>query len=643
MLGSTGPQYIQWMATLRSRIAGRDRELFVARTDELAYFESVLSGEVAARVVHVSGIGGIGKSALLREVARRAQERGFETVWIDGRDLSPFPVDVDAALRSITEASPALVVFDSYELIASLDSHLRDNVIPELPESTVVVFASRQQPSRGWYEQGWDTIVHSIELGGLAPGDADQLVRGHGADPGDVGEIVRRSLGSPLALVVGAETGPTGSLADIADRLLGDEVEPAHYRVLSVAAIARVTTPELLDEVLRDTDPYDSYKWLAARTFSEPLAAGVTLHALVADAVRERIRANDPGGEAALRRAIADHLHRRAIAGHIGLSLELQHLVVDRVVRWGYGSDIGNRYRIDVARPGDTATIGAVFEAIGFTPWWSVSRRFFDHHPEVTGVARNREGGVGGYFVAVAPGTAPAMADEDPLLGPWLDHARNVLGTNSAVLWREAVDITGEMGEITSLLGAGGLVASGVANPRYLYLPIAPEVPAARVFVERLGGQHLSQLDVHADGFDLQCYLVDFGPNGLIGFQRDWIYRETGAVPPVDVPDIDPSRLVRLLREPGDLSHGPSWLGATPSDRLSNLRARVLAALDVFGPHRDDQIAKAIVEAAYLGNAAPHETIARQLHLSRSAYFRRLQAATVRVGEQVLASARRQS
>src|SRR6478752_5268586 len=155
------------MATLGSRVAGRDRDLFVARTGELAFFDSVLDGDSPARIVHVGGIAGIGKSALLREVARRARERGFDTVWIDGRDLPPFPTEVEAALRAVTETSPALVVFDSYELISSLDSHLRDTVVPELPDTTVVVFASRQPPSRGWFDHGWNSVVHTIELHGL--------------------------------------------------------------------------------------------------------------------------------------------------------------------------------------------------------------------------------------------------------------------------------------------------------------------------------------------------------------------------------------------------------------------------------------------------------------------------------------------
>ena len=223
------------------------------------------------------------------------------------------------------------------------------------------------------------------------------------------------------------------------------------------------------------------------------------------------------------------------------------------------------------------------------------------------------------------------------LLGPWLRYVRDVLRTDSAVLAREAVDLTGESGEVTALLGAGGVLGTGVVNPRYVLLPISPVVPAAGVFSEALGAEHVAELDLHAYGMDLECHIVDFGSGGLLGFQRDWIYRETGVVPPPEPRDVDPGRLIRLLRDPNGLSYGPLWLGDTPSERLDNLRHMVSDALTVFGDHRDDDLARQIIEAAFLGDGASHETIARRFHLSRSAYFRRLQAATARLGAELSA------
>jgi hypothetical protein len=626
------------MATLRERVADRDANSFVGRAAELDVFERIFDGDVPTRVVFVHGPGGIGKSTLLREVARRARQRGYDAIWVDGREVAPFPQQIDTMVAEIADARPAVVVFDSYELISSLDGSLRDVVVPDLPEETIVVFASRQPPARGWFEGGWATLVRSLSIGPLDREDAVRLATAHGAK--DVTALVDRSHGSPLALVAGAESGPDGSVATLAERLLGDEVEPSRYRTLGVAALARVTTPEMLVDVLGDGDPQDSFKWLASRSFAEPLAHGVALHALVADAVKAQLRMQDPSGEAELRRRIADHLHRRALAGHRGLSTELQHLVVDPNVRWGFASDVGERYHIDAIRPGDAEIIGSILEAVGAGAWWSLTRVFVEQHPEFCGVARDAEGRLGGYFVAVAPSSAPPAAETDPLLGPWLRYARETLRTNRAVLWRDAIDLTGEMGEVTSLLGAGGLLSTGVSNPRYGFLPISPTVPAARLFSEALDATHEPSLDVATHGQELACHIIDFGPTGLLGFQRDWIYRETGARPPSEVPEVEPVEVLKLLRDPDRLARGPAWLGSSPAERLERLRQLVADSMVVFGGHRDDEVAREIISVAYLGNSAPHDAIARQLHLSRSAYFRRLHAASERVSEELAARLR---
>ncbi|MFP5487799.1 MAG: hypothetical protein ACLGHQ_05785, partial [Acidimicrobiia bacterium] len=236
--------------------------------------------------------------------------------------------------------------------------------------------------------------------------------------------------------------------------------------------------------------------------------------------------------------------------------------------------------------------------------------------------------------------SAPEAAEDDPLLGPWLRYARETLRTNRAVLWRDAVDLTGELGEVTSLLGAGGLLSTGVANPRYGFLPISPSVPAAQQFADALNARHEPSLDVATHGQELACHIVDFGPSGLLGFQRDWIYRESGARPPADTPEVEPIEVLKLLRDPDRLAHGPSWLGPSPAARLDRLRHLVGESLVVFGEHRDDELARDIIEAAYLGANAPHDVIARQLHLSHSAYFRRLHAASERVSEELAARLR---
>lgn len=632
------------MRSIRDRLLERDRERFVGRGHELDRLVRMLDGHDEQRIGFVVGHGGVGKSALLRATLRLASERGIASVWIDGRDVTPFQDDISDTLAATGDSERSLVVFDSYELVNSLDSHLRNVVLPNLPDTTLVLFGSRQPPSPGWFEDGWDTVVGVIELDVLDDRAAAELVRNRGIDDeARIDAIVRRSGGSPLALNVYAEADGDVEVPyqELADRLLRDEVSTHRLRALTVASIARVTTPELLAEALDEPDAEQDYKWLASRSFAEPLAAGITVHALVADSVRSAARATDPIGEGILRRRIADHLHRRALAGHAGMSPDLQHLIEDPTVRWGYSADIGSRFRIDVLRPGDADEIGSILVAVGQSDWWKVTRVLFDHHPELVCVARDADGGVGGYAIAVTPRTAPELAHRDVLLGPWLRYTRDVLATDSAVLWREAVDLTGELGEVTSLLGAGGLISSGIANPRYLFLPIAPEVPAAGEFSARLDGVHVPELDLFAHGMSLECHIVDMGPGGLIGRQRDWIYRETGSQPPTTAGDVDAAELLKWLRSPATLADGPHWLGSSPYERWITLRSIGEDALDVFGPSADDVLARSIIVAAYLSDNRSHEAVARDLHLSRSAYFRRLHAASARFGAEAAARARR--
>ena len=74
--------------TLADRLDDRDRSRFTGRTDEIAFLDRCLvADDPPASVVHICGPGGVGKSALLREVSRHARDLGVRVVAIDGREL----------------------------------------------------------------------------------------------------------------------------------------------------------------------------------------------------------------------------------------------------------------------------------------------------------------------------------------------------------------------------------------------------------------------------------------------------------------------------------------------------------------------------------------------------------------------------
>ena len=72
---------------LGTRMTRRDRAAFVGRARELEAIAELFSDDPPASVVLVHGPGGIGKSALLRQVADRGRAAGWTPVFVEGRDL----------------------------------------------------------------------------------------------------------------------------------------------------------------------------------------------------------------------------------------------------------------------------------------------------------------------------------------------------------------------------------------------------------------------------------------------------------------------------------------------------------------------------------------------------------------------------
>jgi len=283
------------VSSLGDRLAYRDDRAFVGRDRELGALEAMFAEDAPANVAYIHGPGGVGKSALLRALLRRGREHGWTPVVIEGRDL---PVDQAALAEALAPARALerpLVLLDSYERLAPLDHVLRREVLPGLPERTVVALASRRRPDSGWSQDGWEHVTRTFELDELRASEALSLLtaRGIGTEPAH--EIQSWAGGSPLALTLAAET--TGwaleaglqqpeLLRRLVDRLVDQEPDPVRRRTLESAAIARVTTPALLAATLEEGDASEAYAWLAARSFAEPLSDGVALHDLTRRALR---------------------------------------------------------------------------------------------------------------------------------------------------------------------------------------------------------------------------------------------------------------------------------------------------------------------------------------------------------------------
>jgi AAA ATPase domain len=656
-------------SNLAERLAARDAARFVGRERELAFFDSLFVEDPPAQVVLVHGPGGIGKSTLLREVARRGTARGWTSRHVEGRDLAPVPGEIESALGDLSAEAQPLILFDTYERMSAADGWLRARLLPSLPARSLVVLAGRTAPEPAWFEGGWERLAVELRLEPLDSDAALALVRAHGlADLELARQLVAWADGSPLALSLAADAARLGGgswaperigehpnlVHAILHRVARTELDGGNLDVVAVAAIARTCDARMLRDVLPDVDPDEAYEWLRTRTFAERVGGGVALHEIVRQAMRADVRARTPERDRELRRRVADHLYARGLRAGTRIVVDLAELVENPAVRWGFGADGSTSYRPDLWREDDA---DAARERFLLKPsgeaWWNETQPILDQAPDRVVTVRDALDRLCGLAIAVTPESAPAVAEADVCLGPWLAHARAEHPGEQVLLWRDSIDFVahGDMSSpVLSILNTAAILRSGLTNPRWSYIPIDPDNEAAVAFARAVNTTHLAHLDVHFDAKVIECHRVDHTEEGLLGGVRAAVYGELGLAPPAPIgpaPDDAPAEPItvqivrdalRSLDQPLELAASPLARGATPEERCASVRAQVQDAVaNAFGDSADEQLLRRVVQRGYLDPTGSHELAADELHVSRATYFRRLRAASQRVADYLIA------
>ncbi|HEX8103924.1 MAG TPA: ATP-binding protein [Solirubrobacteraceae bacterium] len=653
--------------TLADRLASRDEARFVGRAAELRTFDLLLNGASGTAVVLVYGPGGIGKSSLLREVARRGAARGWSPWLVDGRELAPAPGALDAALAGARAERRPLVLLDTYERMSALDGLLRRELVPSLPERSLVVLAGREEPAPGWLHGGWEHLVRTIALGPLDAADGRRLVAARGVeDAGTAAAVVRWAAGSPLALALGADAavrdgafdgprpGTDPELVGTLVRRLGLAPDSSHQAdVAAVAAIAGVTRAALLAEVLPQVDPHAAHTWLRRQPGVEPVGDGVAMHDLVRRALRAHLRTTRPEHERELRRRVADHLLGRGVAGEPRVMSDLADLIEDPALRWGFGAETTGGLRADELRPGELDAPAPEVRRRGSEAWWAATWPLLEH-PEHVVAARDGDDALCGLAITFTPATASAAALADPYTGPWIRHAADHVPSGNAIVWRDVLDLTvPERGDlfspVPSVLNTAALLRSGLPNPRCLYIPISPVNEASVAFARGWGARRVPELDVTVSGYRHECHVIDHGPEGMLGALRAAVYAELGLQRPGGIPVTavraaagvtreDVRQALRDLDRPSKLAVNPLAAALGGPTRGVTVRALLVeAAGAAFGTGSEEALLRDVVDRGYVRRGAGPDAAARALHVSRATYFRRLGQASDRIADHVMA------
>lgn len=628
---------------LSDLVSALDAERFVGRDAEIALVLDALDRRSPTRIVHVHGPAGVGKSATLRELARRAEARGARVHAVDGRLVVPVPDAVDAALELDADADspdgpagPILVLIDEADALSPLRLELR-RAVAQLPSSAVTVIAGRVAPDRTWFEEGLDRVSSTLVLRPLPPEACREVLRRAGMAPEEIEPIAIWSKGYPLALGLAASLGsaepgeavrrvhegaPGDRLDDLLlERLGSAELEGVDPDVLDVAAIAPAIDARMLADVLPGRPTRASLAALRACRLAEAIGPRFTLHALARSTIAARLRATDPERHRTHVLRIADHLRARGALDGARVLPEMASLVESPQVRVGFGPS--TTHYADRPRPDDLGVL-ADHLAAAAPGWFARLARWLGEAPEHVVAIRRVDGVLASVGVSFTVANVPPWALESVEVGPAVERARALGHSDETIFLQDVVVIEGAddpmaVAEIHRIGNATALARSGFASPRYAYVTSAreemPELGA-------LGYVEDAALRRGDDERELVTLVCDFGPDGMVGRCYDLIRAEQAAEP------MPGATAGAWLAEALRCFHDDEALAAVARRPAPVARDDVRAAISLaFGTSAVDADLRRALERTYLDLDGGHSTAQRELFMSRSSYYRFLQRA----------------
>lgn len=329
------------------------RPAFVGREWHLREIERWLSNQSAEPLLAVSGIGGIGKSALVAQAVRRFAP---DAVVHDLR--GPIRAEPPRPFGESTRAR--LWVVDEWDRSAQTRAVAR-RLVHQAPIDAKVLLAGREDPARTWPELEPHTRL--LPLTSLGMGERVELLHTRGVRSPHLGLRMAYLLGGhplSLRLVPRPRLHDTESLREspdlrrawgIASRRIMESVPPPLRPAVVAASLARILDEDLLERMLGRRD--GSFHGLAELPLMHSVTAGLAIDPDARRPIAEHAAWAQPDRVLRMRSTAMEELHERFLDAPPGddrtaTAVDLHFIARDRTDA-GYLAAEEDGYRL---RPG---------------------------------------------------------------------------------------------------------------------------------------------------------------------------------------------------------------------------------------------------------------------------------------------------
>lgn len=535
----------------------------IARQDELERLSASLNND-GARVIHVHGIAGIGKSTLLEMFADQSRAEGVTILRLDCRQIEP---TAQRFLQALSEAAGGdnhtldalaerlsclgkrvVLALDTYERFGLLDAWLRQVFIPHLPDNVYVFLFGRERPIPAWYTTpGWHELFDTFELQALQDHDAITLLKRLGLSTQSATGIAPMLQGHPLALHLAASAmreRPDLQLSDaslqrvleILTRMFLEDVrDPLTQQALEAISVTRRATVSLLHALFPDQAPQDLYERLSHLPYVEYSQDGLMVHDAVREAISHTVKARDPNTYQAYKRnAWQQLLSDLANASPRELwryTADMLYLIENPVTREAFFPSGTTRQAVETARMGDNNAINAIIQrhegyeaAQALLSWWK-------RLPQTFVVVRGKQNQAVGLCCRLdSKKIEPRWLESDPITHQWQQHLQHhpIPEHQTALFCRRWLsEDAGEdpCAEQASLwIDLKRTYLELRPDLRRVYLTVR-DLPRYAPAAQTLGFEVLENCGVRLDGHLYHSVVLDFGPASVDG----WLSRLAAA------------------------------------------------------------------------------------------------------------------
>ncbi|MFW6192120.1 MAG: winged helix-turn-helix domain-containing protein [Gemmatimonadota bacterium] len=557
---------------VRDRIDRRVPEAVVGRDREVESLLACLEpGGPVVSFVH--GIPGIGKSALLQAFEARARTAGALVASVDGRSVEPSErgliehlaerLDTEAGSLEVLSSHlgqldrTVVLAVDTFERLRLLDTWLRRNFVPGLPENARLVVAGRYPPTGRWLTRpGWEDLISTLHLGPLSDEAAVRLLKKMGVTGTRARRIHDFAGGHPLALKLAAATARhegEPSFGDVGisrvvrklSRYVLEEVEdPATREALVAASVVRRTTVTLLAALFPQREARGLHERLASLPFVYSGPDGLVVHDAVREAISAATRSHDPKRHRRYRRAAWKTLRTEVSdAGRSELwryTADMLYLIENPIVREAFFPSGARELTVEPAAEDAANDLLSIArrhegnEAVDLLRYWWRTRSHRFHS------VFDAEGEVVGFYVML-PADEARAAPQDSVVQGWLEHLGGDGPDPGDTLFIRRW-LSREDGEAPSPVQAACWLdikrtyMEMRPELRRVYLTVRDLAPYAEVAAE-LGFEHVADLDRVVDDATYRTVCLDFGPASVDGWLRELAAAELGVDEEIDLVD----------------------------------------------------------------------------------------------------------